>query len=428
MRGREDRDDQHGVNEALTVWLQTRVSTADTELKQQKKRLEHMKGELKVRSKDAKSAGKEFEKIQKELAAATSAVERANSELEACAVTPEVLEQLRAKISSEEAAAATLREKVDSLSSKVSNMEVSYTMPHSKFDKSKVKGIVASLVKLKDKKTATALEVACGAKLYQLVVEDEQTGSDLLKNGQLKRRVTIIPLNKVQASTISPDVLKTATKTVGDRGQLALQLVGYDKEVEAAIKYALGKTMVCNDVEAAKACSFTEGIRTKAVTLTGDVFDPAGTLTGGSRAPASSSVLLTFGQLLDARQELQDKEALLSDLKAQAAKAKAAVDKYASLENKKEIAEHEAALIKKRLDNNPHFKAAEELRLMEDEVKNGDALLAAKSKELKEAEAEVSRLEASLKEYTKSWDKLLAGSVVRRLSQPTPPHQRTIKR
>ena len=65
---------------------------------------------------------------------------------------------------------------------------------------------------------------------------------------------------------------------------------------------------------------------------------------------------------------------------------------------------------------------------MEDEVKNGDALLAAKSKELKEAEAEVSRLEASLKEYTKSWDKLLAGSVVRRLSQPTPPHQRTIKR
>ena len=106
MRGREDRDDQHGVNEALTVWLQTRVSTADTELKQQKKRLEHMKGELKVRSKDAKSAGKEFEKIQKELAAATSAVERANFELEACAVTPEALEQLRAKISSEEAAAA----------------------------------------------------------------------------------------------------------------------------------------------------------------------------------------------------------------------------------------------------------------------------------------------------------------------------------
>jgi hypothetical protein len=39
---------------------------------------------------------------------------------------------------------------------------VSYTAPSSKFDKKKVKGIVASLVKLKDNKTATALEVACG--------------------------------------------------------------------------------------------------------------------------------------------------------------------------------------------------------------------------------------------------------------------------
>jgi hypothetical protein len=37
--------------------------------------------------------------------------------------------------------------------------QVSYTPPSSKFDKSKVKGIVASLVRLKDHKTATALEV-----------------------------------------------------------------------------------------------------------------------------------------------------------------------------------------------------------------------------------------------------------------------------
>ena len=28
-------------------------------------------------------------------------------------------------------------------------------------------------------------------------------------------------------------------------GQLALELVGYDKEVAAAMKFALGKTMVC---------------------------------------------------------------------------------------------------------------------------------------------------------------------------------------
>jgi len=45
-------------------------------------------------------------------------------------------------------------------------------------------------------------------------------------------------------------------------------------------------------------------------------------------------------------------------------------------------AQHEAALTKKRLDLNPHFKAAEELRQMEEEVANGDSLMAAKSKEV----------------------------------------------
>ena len=62
---------------------------------------------------------------------------------------------------------------------------------------------------------ATALEVACGAKLYQLVVEDEETGKELLKNGQLKRRVTIIPLNKIESSTLSESTLKNAAKSVG---------------------------------------------------------------------------------------------------------------------------------------------------------------------------------------------------------------------
>ena len=171
--------------------------------------------------------------------------------------------------------------------------------------------------------------------------------------------------------------------------------------------YVLGKTLVCKDVDAAKTCAFSEGIRAKSVTLDGDVLDPAGTLTGGSRAPSSNSILLTFGALIDKREELEKKEALLMELKAKAAQLKQAADKYAALEQKVEMAQHEAELTKKRLDNNPHFKAAEELRLMEDEVKNGDTLLAAKSDELEQAQAEAARLESAIKEYTKSWDKLL---------------------
>jgi len=139
----------------------TRASTADTELKHQQKRLVHLKGELKERSKGAKNAGKEFEKLQAELTKATSAVQVATQELSELSVKPERLSELRTEIAREEAGAARLREEVDQLSARVCNAEVSYTPPSSNFDKSKVKGIVASLIKLKDKKTATALEVAC---------------------------------------------------------------------------------------------------------------------------------------------------------------------------------------------------------------------------------------------------------------------------
>lgn len=73
--------------------------------------------------------------------------------------------------------------------------------PDRGFDRSSVKGVVASLVRLKDGATTTALEVAAGGKLYQVVVDSERTAQALLSRGQLRNRVTIIPLNKVRGGS-----------------------------------------------------------------------------------------------------------------------------------------------------------------------------------------------------------------------------------
>ena len=58
--------------------------------------------------------------------------------------------------------------------------------------------MLASLVTPCDGKYAAALEVVAGGRLYQVVVDDEKTGKALLERGQLRRRVTLIPLNKVR--------------------------------------------------------------------------------------------------------------------------------------------------------------------------------------------------------------------------------------
>jgi len=68
--------------------------------------------------------------------------------------------------------------------------------------------LVASLISLnqKDFDKSTALEITAGAKLYNVVVEDEKVGKELLQNGKLKKRVTIIPLNKIKAFQLSAQV------------------------------------------------------------------------------------------------------------------------------------------------------------------------------------------------------------------------------
>ena len=68
--------------------------------------------------------------------------------------------------------------------------------------------MVASLIDLKeeDYNKSTALEITAGGKLYNVVVQNEQVGKQLLQNGKLKKRVTIIPLNKINAFTLSASV------------------------------------------------------------------------------------------------------------------------------------------------------------------------------------------------------------------------------
>jgi len=50
------------------------------------------------------------------------------------------------------------------------------------------------------------LEVVAGGRLYNVVVDTHDTGTKLLQNGQLKRRCTIIPLNKVAARALDQRV------------------------------------------------------------------------------------------------------------------------------------------------------------------------------------------------------------------------------
>ncbi|KAJ1587639.1 hypothetical protein NDA15_007261 [Ustilago hordei] len=130
-----------------------------------------------------------------------------------------------------------LLERKEGLKSKLAGMDFQYSDPEPNFDRSRVKGLVASLIQLdQDKhKYSTALEICAGGRLYNVVVEDEKVGSKLLANGQLKKRVTLIPLNKINAFVASAEKIGAAQRIAPGKVDLALSLVGYDDDVSRAM-------------------------------------------------------------------------------------------------------------------------------------------------------------------------------------------------
>lgn len=64
--------------------------------------------------------------------------------------------------------------------------------------------------------------------------------------------------------------------------ETALSLVCYESELHKAMEWVFGTSFVCKDMDVAKTVAFHKDVSRKCVTLDGDVFDPAGTLTGGA--------------------------------------------------------------------------------------------------------------------------------------------------
>jgi structural maintenance of chromosome 2 len=222
-----------------------RASAAEGELKAADIRSAHLKKELAAARNSLRMKEKDGSAAEAEIAVQRAAADGCRQALRALGFEPASLARAETAAATAVAAVAAAQEKVDALSSQLASLDFQYRDPEPGFDRSRVKGKVAKLLRVKDTAAATALEVLAGGKLYQLVVDTETTGKALLANGQLKQRVTIIPLNRMQSRTASAPQQAAAAAASAGAAKLALSLVGYDDEVQAAMKYVFGAGFVC---------------------------------------------------------------------------------------------------------------------------------------------------------------------------------------
>ena len=205
---------------------------------------------------------------------------------------------------------------------------------------SKVKGLVASVIKT-DSKYETAVETLLGGAASNVITDTPDDAQHLIEF--LKRnsggRVTFLPISSMKVRKVNDDLLK-ATKERGALG-LATAVVKYDSYFENIIQHLLGNTLICDNIENAVAIAKRYHFAFKIVTLDGDLVNPSGSMTGGSKRSNSSNLLATDRMLEQIEKDLTAKTAELKSLNENKEKSFAQVNEMIADLEKKETSLNE---------------------------------------------------------------------------------------
>ena len=323
---------------------------AKAKVKQAETKVQHLEKQLKACEKDLQKEGKAAEKMGQQRATAADKVKAYQTQVDALQFSEETFDALEQEHATLEMRLSELQEQADTYTAKIEGrLAFNYTDPVRGFDRTKVKGVVGKLFQIKDPKAATALEVAASNRLFHVVVDDSITGKALLDRGQLKHRVTIIPLDKIRSRQLSSAARNKASEVAAKYQSTAfpaIELVGFDEEIRSAMEHVFGTTLVIDGMRAAEQVG--AATKTRTVTLDGDVFEPSGTITGGSRS-GLGDILTILSELANVQGELDEKKPRLAEVVQELSAMKASSAQFDKLNKKLQLAQAELTNLEKHM-------------------------------------------------------------------------------
>ncbi len=200
-------------------------------------------------------------------------------------------------------------------------------------------GVVADIIKT-PKEYETAIEIALGGNIKNIVTEDEETAKKMI--GFLKQnrfgRATFLPLTSIE----NPQKFKTP-EVLEEKGVIgmACDLVKTDKAYQNVAKAMLGRIVVVDHIDQAVKIAKKYDYGVRMVTLEGELLVPGGAISGGAFKNNSN--------LLGRRRELTE----LEDRKQECLK---------------QIEEIEKEITKIKEERTEHRQKMEELRKKQQET------------------------------------------------------------
>ena len=156
--------------------------------------------------------------------------------------------------------------------------------------RNKMMGALATLITV-PQKYETAIEVALGNAVQNIVTFNEQGAKELinyLKSNQYGR-ATFLPISTIKSKDLYHADKKVLTKN-GVFG-VASELISYSSDIDNIISNLLGTTIIVDNLDTAIDVSHSTELSYKIVTLDGDVINPAGSMTGGSRKQEAANLI-----------------------------------------------------------------------------------------------------------------------------------------
>lgn len=379
-----------------------KLNLAQNYIRTSKLKINHLQDQIKSDKDKLLKAQQENLHMVQNIKVHKSEIDQLQSELNnKLGFDPNLINDLRNQEASLKKESSRLENELNYIKRDIGNFDFNYTRPSPNFDDRLVRGTVGQLFNLPESSNdlAEALQTCAGGRLYNVVVDTSDVASQILERGQLKRRVTLIPLDKIKVYSIPPRTTEYAKQIAPGKVELAINLIEYEPEVAKAMEYIFSSTFICNDPLTAKNITFDPKIRSRSITLDGDVYDPEGNLSGGSKR-GNSAVLIKLQQYNRCAQKLNSVQDELSKVQKELHHMESLFTSTKELQNNINLKTHQLSLFEKKLDNNPSSKILKQNEISETEIKQLTKGIETEDENIKRYKTEINQIEEDISEFS----------------------------
>lgn len=361
----------------------------------------HLKESIEAARPKLASAQQETAELTEKIRGYEAKIQEKDASLKALGYDPERVAELRKEHSEVEGHLHKLDGELGRLQRDLGNVDFVYSKPYPEFNDAAVRGIAGQLFELQEQHLdkAVALQACAGGRIFNVVVDTSDVALALLERGQLRKRVTIIPLDKINSKVVPPKTVDTAKDLCPGKVELALNLVNFEEELVNAMGYIFGSTFVCDDPDTANAVTFNPQVRTRSITLEGDVYDPEGNLSGGSRL-GNSNMLVNMQQYARKKREWQAMSTRLGEIEAELSHFERLSELTRLLENEVNLQKHELLLLQRKLDNNPSAVILRENDTNQQQIHQLEEQVRENEEKIAEYQEKIKVIETDMKEFS----------------------------